>query len=531
MGTRESSWMVLKPPDKRWRNGDWEKSTPAVRSPPRVVPDLSFTKTRLCRYGANVCRFGDGCRFAHSDEELRAAREEARLASPNGAAPLSPRTPKPNTAHLLKAAKKSQKIHNLYDAFRVNADDFLPTLKQKFHALQNGNCQPSPQAMAHPYFNELMNWTIPESQLIPKLPTPYSRVDHNNLLMISTLDELHFLKRVLNGGPMFAVDVEHHSFRSYRGFICLLQISTRDTDFIIDPFDLWHEMHILNEPFTNPNILKVFHGAHYDVTWLQRDFGIYVVNMFDTQEAMRLLDFPKLGLNYLVEQYCNLSLEKQFQRADWRYRPLTEFHIDYARKDTHYLLYCYDVLRNALIGKGDGYLDEAYNESRKTCLLQYHTPQFEPDGYQRILRNNKNLTLNNRQIRVLERLWVWRDEKAREFDECVEYVMSKADMLKTVDVMPATFEEVRALYGTGQHGHILMANLQTILEIVNEALSLPLEEPEAVVEDVHIVEDVHSVESIEVAKSGEKDELVSIGCVSVCIVIFIAVVLRILLLV
>lgn len=45
------------------------------------------------------------------------------------------------------------------------------------------------------------------------------------------------------------------------------------------------EIHKINEIFTNPNILKVFHGADYDITWLQKDFSVYVVNMFDTGKA------------------------------------------------------------------------------------------------------------------------------------------------------------------------------------------------------------------------------------------------------
>lgn len=36
-----------------------------------------------------------------------------------------------------------------------------------------------------------------------------------------------------------------------------MQISTREKDYIVDPFPLWDNMHILNEPFTDPDILKV----------------------------------------------------------------------------------------------------------------------------------------------------------------------------------------------------------------------------------------------------------------------------------
>lgn len=55
----------------------------------------------------------------------------------------------------------------------------------------------------------------------------------------------------------FAFDVEHHNFRSFLGLTCLIQISTLDSDYIIDPFPIWKHMYHLNEPFSNSKILKV----------------------------------------------------------------------------------------------------------------------------------------------------------------------------------------------------------------------------------------------------------------------------------
>ena len=37
--------------------------------------------------------------------------------------------------------------------------------------------------------------------------------------------------------------------------------------------------------------------------------------------------------------------DKRHQLADWRVRPLAPELLEYARTDTHYLLYCYDRLR------------------------------------------------------------------------------------------------------------------------------------------------------------------------------------------
>ncbi|KAI1709813.1 3'-5' exonuclease domain-containing protein [Ditylenchus destructor] len=153
----------------------------------------------------------------------------------------------------------------------------------------------------------------------------------------------------LSNEKEFAVDVEHHSYRSFLGLTCLLQISTRTVDYVIDPFPIWKSMWRLNEPFSNPNILKVFHDGSSDVIWLQRDFGIYTINMFDTSIAMRLNDPAcRTSLKQLLQDQCDVDICKDLQKTDWRLRPLPENYIHYARLDAHYLLYCYDKLRTQL---------------------------------------------------------------------------------------------------------------------------------------------------------------------------------------
>lgn len=76
----------------------------------------------------------------------------------------------------------------------------------------------------------------------------------------------------------------------------------------------------LNEVFTDPKIVKVLHGAESDLLWMQRDLGVYVVNMFDTYEASKFLGYPRLSLAFLLQRFCNVNVEKHFQLADWRIR-------------------------------------------------------------------------------------------------------------------------------------------------------------------------------------------------------------------
>lgn len=120
-----------------------------------------------------------------------------------------------------------------------------------------------------------------------------------------------------------AVDLEH-SPKSYHGFTCLMQISTRKQDYIIDVIALWEHIGIFLKPiFENAAIIKVMHGAEMDVKWLQRDFNIHIYTLFDTYKASRVMGFPKHSLAYLLHYYCEVTADKSFQLADWRQRPLS----------------------------------------------------------------------------------------------------------------------------------------------------------------------------------------------------------------
>lgn len=80
-----------------------------------------------------------------------------------------------------------------------------------------------------------------------------------------------------------------------------MQVSTRYEDFVVDTIKLRGCLgEALLKVFDNPEKTKVLHGADHDIEWLQRDLGLYVVNMFDTGQAARVLQFKSFGLAYLL---------------------------------------------------------------------------------------------------------------------------------------------------------------------------------------------------------------------------------------
>ena len=102
--------------------------------------------------------------------------------------------------------------------------------------------------------------------------------------------EVESLKLASGGGGAIAIDLEHHSLRSFQGLTCLLQLSSDSHDYIVDclaPAVRPSLGGALGPILSDPGVVKVFHGANSDVMWLQRDFGLYVLNMFDTGQAAR----------------------------------------------------------------------------------------------------------------------------------------------------------------------------------------------------------------------------------------------------
>ncbi|KAJ8080947.1 exosome nuclease subunit [Marasmius tenuissimus] len=203
----------------------------------------------------------------------------------------------------------------------------------------------------HPYRYEVTHTAYPSHMFEESAPIPPQPFDSTTYKWVNTHAELTSMADELRKAKEIAVDLEHHSYRTYAGFLCLMQISTREQDWIIDLLALREEMEVLNEVFTNPKIVKIFHGAESDIVWLQQDLNLYIVNLFDTFHASKVLGFPRHGLANLLEMYCDFTPDKRYQLADWRIRPLPEEMLDYARSDTHFLLYIYDNLRNALLDR------------------------------------------------------------------------------------------------------------------------------------------------------------------------------------
>uniref|UniRef100_A0A0X3NKK8 Exosome complex component 10 homolog n=1 Tax=Schistocephalus solidus TaxID=70667 RepID=A0A0X3NKK8_SCHSO len=337
----------------------------------------------------------------------------------------------------LLAAKNVSRPQVLFSRQPDNtANPFRPFLKKKPNAivpLENSMNTDNPESedYPHPYFQELEAFAdeIAKMTYTPASnPVPKSLVD-TDFEFVDSQESLDRIMSELKTENEIAVDLEHHGYRTFLGITCLLQLSTRSKDYVIDTLALRDHLNCLNEVFTDPAIVKVFHGSDLDLMWLQRDFSVYVVNLFDTGQASRLLMLPRFSLSYLLQNFANTVTNKMYQLADWRIRPLPQELIEYARSDTHYLLYIAEQLRGFLSDRG--LLQSAMERSRELCLRIYQKPKFDPLGYLSLYKISSGNSLNKRQLYALKHLYALRDSIARREDESLQYVLPN-HMMKTI---------------------------------------------------------------------------------------------------
>ena len=152
--------------------------------------------------------------------------------------------------------------------------------------------------------------------------------------MISTPEQLADFTARLDTHKVIGLDTEADSLHSYREKICLVQVSSPDCCFLVDPLADLH-LEPLWEAMDHHCI--IFHAADYDLRLLFRGHHFQPAAIFDTMLAARLVGEPRFGLNDVLNAHLGITLEKGSQKANWGRRPLTPAMVDYALNDVRHL--------------------------------------------------------------------------------------------------------------------------------------------------------------------------------------------------
>ena len=257
---------------------------------------------------------------------------------------------------------------------------------------------------------------------------PYAWVDTSSLLDL--------MIAALSTAPRVAIDCEGDSLYHYREKICLIQFSTDDQTFILDPLAL-RNLEPLSPILADPKAEKVFHAASNDITGLRRDFGFACTHIFDTQLAAQFLGYEQTGLAALLDKLLGIHHPKERQQDDWSRRPLNREQLEYAARDTHHLLALRDLLETRLRE-----LDRWHWAEEEFSVLAATEPmarEFDPEDFRRI-RGSHELRLKEQA--ALRALYVLRESFAQELDLPPFKVINNPVLLDLARRPPTSISEV-----------------------------------------------------------------------------------------
>src|SRR3954469_22897600 len=277
--------------------------------------------------------------------------------------------------------------------------------------------------------------------------------------LIADAEGLARVAAALADHPVVAVDTESNSMHAYRERVCLLQFSTPEADYIVDPLPI-ADLAVLAPLFANPRQEKIFHAAEYDIVCLRRDYGYEFANIFDTMSAARTLGWPQVGLQAILETRFAVTMNKKFQRADWKRRPLTGEQLDYARLDTHYLIQLRNEQHAALVEKGCW--PEAQEEFERLSRVRASAEAPAAASFWRV-KGARDLP--PAKAALLEALFAYREEQAQRIDQPPFKVMGEPTLLELVRRAPRHMADLSAVPGLSpdqirRHGAALLRAIE-----------------------------------------------------------------------
>ena len=158
------------------------------------------------------------------------------------------------------------------------------------------------------------------------------------------------LPKELKFGNKIAVDCEFMGLNFLRDKLCLVQISSGNSDAHIiqldrKTYDAPNLKKILSDKLTT----KIFHYGRSDLVFIKKYLNINVENLEDTKLQSKLIRkySDRHGLKDLIKEFVGVDISKQYQTSDFG-GDLSAAQIKYCANDVIYLHKINDALNRML---------------------------------------------------------------------------------------------------------------------------------------------------------------------------------------
>lgn len=163
-------------------------------------------------------------------------------------------------------------------------------------------------------------------------------------------------------GQSIAVDTETMGLNLARDRLCLVQLSSGDgTSHLVQFRKGQYAAPRLKAVLGDPQRLKIFHFARFDLAALQRYLGLDCRPVYCTRTASLLVRTytDRHGLKDLCRELIDVEISKQQQSSDWGSETLSDEQLRYAAADVLYLHRLKEVLDGMLAREGRSELAQA----------------------------------------------------------------------------------------------------------------------------------------------------------------------------
>ena len=144
----------------------------------------------------------------------------------------------------------------------------------------------------------------------------------------------------IEGIGSIAIDTEAMGLRTGRDRLCLVQMSSGDGTVDLVQIERGQtEAPNLTAMLGNPEILKIFHFARFDIGLLAATLGVMPQPVYCTKIASKLVRTytDRHGLKDLSRELIGEDISKHQQSSDWGADTLTDAQKNYAASDVLHL--------------------------------------------------------------------------------------------------------------------------------------------------------------------------------------------------
>ena len=158
----------------------------------------------------------------------------------------------------------------------------------------------------------------------------------------------------LNLGNVIAVDGEFMGLNVQRDPLCLVQISSGNSDAHIIQLDRSnYDAPNLKKILSDEKTTKIFHFGRADIAHIKYYLKTETKNILDTKIASKLARSysDNHSLKTLIKEFINIDISKQFQNSDFG-GELSSAQLKYCANDVIYLHKIHDELNKMLQREG-----------------------------------------------------------------------------------------------------------------------------------------------------------------------------------